>query len=46
MFASALAMAFLSDYFKMSVAMQMVSFKLMPDQKGSEEVLEVVTVGG
>jgi hypothetical protein len=39
-------MAFLSDYFNMSVTMQRLNFKLLPDQKGSEEVLEVVTVGG
>ena len=45
-FTSALAMAFLSDYFNMSVTMQRLNFKLLPDQKGSEEVLEVVTVGG
>ncbi len=45
-FLSAVAMAFLNDYFNMSVAVNRLGFRLLPEQEGSEEVLDLVTVGG
>jgi len=45
-FLSAVATAFLNDYFNMSIAVNRMGFKLIPEQKGSEEVLSIVTVGG
>jgi hypothetical protein len=43
---SAVAMAFLNDYFNMSVAINRLSFRLIKEQEGIEEVLNLVTVGG
>ena len=46
MFISALAMAFLNDYFNISVVLLQTRFRLIPEERGTEEVLELVSVGG
>ena len=46
MILSALAMAFLSDYFNITLVNVQSKFKLIPGEKGSEEILEISTIGG
>jgi hypothetical protein len=46
MLLSSLAMAFLSDYFNITLVNVQSKFKLIPYERGSEEILEIVSIGG